>query len=118
MILRALERIDIRKHEHAWTQASRRGRQRLDRIDDVVDRADVLECLRLNLPAGDFLERQEQVDGVDAVEVEIGVQVGVGHDLPRLELELIAQHHSQVLQYFFAGFRLHFYLDFSGGSSI
>src|SRR5688572_16003295 len=92
--------------------SGRMRQQRLDCVDDVADGTHVLEGMRLDLASRELLELQDQIDRIDAVDIEVGVQVGFRHDLLGLQLEQLHQDLPQVGQDFFARFdhHGHFYI--------
>lgn len=65
------------------------GRQDLD---DVLHRAHAAEDVGLDALAGGLVELDHDVDSVDAVDVEIGVEVGLGRDGRFVNLEHLVQH--------------------------
>src|SRR5688572_33028273 len=88
------------------TASRRRGlrlEQRVDRGDRVSNRAHVAELIRLDLTSRDFLQAQDEIDGVDAVDLEIGVQMSLEGHLGRIDLKQLVQHSPQLLEYFLCG---------------
>jgi hypothetical protein len=63
----------------------------LDEGDDVLDGADVAGDLGVDAAAGDLVELDEHVDGVDAVEVEVLEEARLGPDVGGVELEGLDQ---------------------------
>jgi|TARA_R100000365_G_C2701492_1_gene39850 hypothetical protein len=53
----------------------------MDLLDDVIDGADRPEFHGRDFLAGDFLEFDDQVDGIDAVEVKVFEQAGIRGDI-------------------------------------
>jgi len=74
-------------------------------VDGIADRPHVAELVRLDLAAGDFLQTQDQIDRVDAVDLEIVVQVRVERHPCRIDFEEFMQHAAQLFEYFLC--RLH-----------
>ena len=79
--------------------------QAVYRFHHVVHRAHVLELVRLDLLAGDLLQAHHQINGIDAVDVQIGVQIGLELNLLRLNLEEFFEDFAELLQDF--GFGVH-----------
>src|ERR1043165_6244551 len=74
------------------------GQQPVYRDTDVADGAHALELLGLDALAGHFLQLDDQVDGVDAVEVEIAVKVRLGRDARRVDLEFVGEQLAELRQ--------------------
>jgi hypothetical protein len=62
----------------------------MEPFDDVADGADRLELGRLDSPAGILLQLHDEIDRVDAVEIEIFVQLCLERDLLCRYLEHLA----------------------------
>ena len=52
----------------------------VDSIDDIADRANRLEFIGLDLLPDELLNLHDQIDGIDAVEVEIVLKIGLERD--------------------------------------
>src|SRR3990167_3648519 len=76
---------------------------RVDRLDHVRNGADRLERLRPQRTADQRFELNDQVDGVDAVDVEIFAQPGVQPNAVRLDVEGVVQNGGDTLQQLFPG---------------
>src|ERR1700688_1521661 len=63
----------------------------IDALDDVTDGSHGFEVARLHLLAGQLLELNDEVDGVDAVEVEILEESRLERDLRERHLEELVQ---------------------------
>ena len=59
------------------------------------------ELLGLHLATGNLLELQDQVDGIEAVDVEVRIQIGIRHDLLGRQLEQLGEHPLDLPEYFF-----------------
>src|SRR5678815_5240966 len=66
--------------------------------DDVADGAHAPELVGLDALAGHFLQLDDEVDRVDAVEVEVAIQVGLGRDARRVDFELVGEQLAQLRQ--------------------
>src|SRR4030095_8609178 len=62
-----------------------------ERIDDVLNRAHALEDLRLKPLSGELFEFDSKVDRVDAVDIEIAVQIRLQRDASLVELKHLVQ---------------------------
>src|SRR5579885_1339935 len=69
----------------------RRREQLLDHLLHVADGTHMLEVLGADLAAGELLELDDHVHGIDAVEIQVLVEARLGRDLARLDVELLDQ---------------------------
>ena len=63
--------------------------QGFDRTDHIADRAYRLEFFRLDAAPGHFLQFDREVDGVDAVEIEVFEEMRVRRHALRLDREVL-----------------------------
>src|SRR5436190_18073194 len=71
------------------------GEQAVDRHHHVVDRPDAAEFVRLDALAGHFLQLDGEVDGIDAVEIEVAVEVRFRRDARRIDLDGVGEELAQ-----------------------
>src|SRR5207245_1096888 len=66
-----------------------------DRRDHIAHGAHAAELVGLDALAGHFLELDGEVDGVDRVELEVLVEVGLGRDARRVDLKGVGEELAQ-----------------------
>src|SRR5579859_6266257 len=90
----------VRQTESSRTLFLQQG---LDVVDHVADRPDRLELFGFYFLAGQFLQFHHEIDGVDAVEVEILIEQGILGYFLRRHFEHVLQRAGQGGQNFLAG---------------
>ena len=70
----------------------------LNGIDNVRDGSNALELVRLDSFASDFLQSHDEIDGVDAIEIEIFVQPRLRGDIRLLNVEEGVKFASDVIE--------------------
>src|SRR5882724_3184885 len=73
----------------------------LDGRDEVADGAHRAEVFRADLAANHPAHALDEIDGIDAVDLQVFTQSGGRHDPCRVDLEQLGKRRAQQLQYFF-----------------
>jgi hypothetical protein len=79
------------------------GQQPVHHVDDVLHGTHGLEGLRLQVAAQQGLELHDQVDRVDAVDVQVVVQTGLGRDARRFDLKAVLEDLDDAIEKFVLG---------------
>lgn len=66
--------------------------------DDIGDGTDVFEVLRLDALAGEFLQLDRKIDGVNAVEIEVSEELSFRRDASWFDFKGVVQDGAQFFE--------------------
>ena len=75
----------------------------MNQVNGILDRLNGLDVFTAEREVGFLFDSNRQVDGVDAVEIEIFLQAGVKANRSNTELELVGEDFDHPLQDFILG---------------